>query len=115
MSNISLGIFLGSAFLFSNFVPFDIDIRHIAFSSANAGYAILNGGVPILYILMALIGALIIGFVNLIVSFSITLYLALKSRGASFKMSFKLFYQVIKDFILHPTYYLGKMEEDVKG
>ena len=48
MSNISLGIFLGSAFLLSNFFPFEVDIRHIAFSSANAGYAIINGGIPII-------------------------------------------------------------------
>ncbi|MDC8002580.1 hypothetical protein POV27_00825 [Aureisphaera galaxeae] len=86
LGNISLGFFLGSAFLLSNLLPFSIDIRHIAFSSANVGYAVMNQDFNMSMILLALSGALLIGLVNLIVSFSITLYLALKSRGASFRL-----------------------------
>lgn len=112
MSNISLGFFLGSAFLLSNFVPFEVDIRHIAFSSANAGYAIINGGIPLTTILLALAGALIIGFVNLIVSFAATLYLALKSRGASLKLIPRLLYHLGRDLLLNPLYYFGKIEGD---
>jgi len=81
VGNIFLGFFLGSTFLLSGLLPFQMDIRHIAFSSANVGYAIMDYDFDSNTILIALAGALLIGLVNFIVSFSITLYLALKSRG----------------------------------
>lgn len=98
IGNIGLGFFLGSAFLLSNLLPFQIDIRHIAFSSANVGYAIMNYDFDTNTILLALLGALLIGFVNFIVSFSITLYLALKSRGASFVLIPKMIMTIFKNF-----------------
>jgi len=98
LGNICLGFFLGTAFLLSNLLPFQIDIRHIAFSSANVGYAITNYDFDTNTILFALLGVLLIGFVNLIVSFSITLYLALKSRGASFRLIPKLMMTISKNF-----------------
>jgi len=98
LGNICLGFFLGTAFLLSNLLPFQIDIRHIAFSSANVGYAITNYDFDTNTILFALLGVLLIGFVNLIVSFSITLYLALKSRGASFVLIPKLMTTIFKNF-----------------
>jgi len=97
--NIGLGFFLGSAFLLSNLLPFQIDIRHIAFSSANVGYAIMNYDFKPNTILLALLGAMLIGLVNFMVSFSITLYLALKSRGASFMLIPKLIRAILKKIV----------------
>lgn len=98
LGNIGLGFFLGSAFLLSNFLPLQIDIRHIAFSSANVGYAIMNADFSNNTILLALLGVFLIGFVNFIVSFFITLYLALKSRGASFALIPQLITNIFKLF-----------------
>ena len=56
-------------------------------------------------LIKAIIGIMLIGFTNLIVSFSITLLLALKSRGAKFSLIPRLLIYSIKDFIYHPIEY----------
>jgi site-specific recombinase len=110
LGNIFLGFFLGSTFLLSNILPFPVDIRHIAFSSAYVGYSAVNYAFPLDTILLALAGALLIGLVNFIVSFSITLYLALKSRGASLRLVPSIIFSILKDFLRNPLYYFFKME-----
>ncbi|QDO94542.1 hypothetical protein FNB79_11390 [Formosa sediminum] len=110
--NISLGFFLGSSFLLSHFSPFEIDIRHVAFSSANLGYAIMNFDFNLKTIILGLVGALLIGLVNFIVSFSITFYLALKSRGVNFRLLPKVLYSIFKDMCFHPLHYIIKIERE---
>ncbi len=105
IGNISLGFFLGCAFLLSFILPFSVDIRHIAFSSANVGYSIMSQDFSYNIIFLAILGVLLIGLINFIVSFSITLFLALKSRGASFKIFPKLIMSVLKDWIRNPLGY----------
>lgn len=105
IGNICLGFLLGSTFLLSNVLPFPVDIRHIAFSSANVGFSIMSYDFNGETILLALLGALLIGLINFIVSFSITLYLALKSRGLSFKLIPKVVFNISKDFLRNPLAY----------
>ena len=104
--NISLGFLLGSAFLLSSILPFSLDIRHIAFSSSNLGYAVINSSFDFVTILIALASVLLIGLVNLSVSFTITFLLALKSRSISLSDLGALFRMSIKDFVKHPLHYL---------
>jgi len=111
VGNICLGFLLGSTFLLSNILPFQLGIRHIAFSSANVGYAMIKDSFSIKTMLLALCGALLIGFVNFIVSFSITLYLALKSRGANFKLIPKILGNIGKDFFFNPFHYFYEMND----
>ncbi|MEL6866170.1 MAG: hypothetical protein AAFP19_17205 [Bacteroidota bacterium] len=96
LGNICLGFLLGSTFLLSNILPFSVDIRHIAFSTANVGYAALNYDFNPKTILLALTGALLIGLINFIVSFAFTLYLALKSRGGDFGLIPKIVLSILK-------------------
>jgi len=110
VGNISLGFLLGSCFLLSNLLPFEVDIRHIAFSSSYVGYSIMSYDYNLDTIILALLGALLIGLINFLVSFSITLYLALKSRGASFKLIPKIVFNILKDFAFNPLYYFYKIE-----
>lgn len=105
IGNICLGFFLGCAFLLSFVLPFSIDIRHIAFSSANLGYSITHQDFGYNVLFLAILGVLIIGLTNFIVSFSITLFLALKSRGANFRMLPKIIKNVLKDWIRNPLAY----------
>ncbi len=105
MGNISLGFFLGSAFLLSYIFSFSIDIRHIAFSTSYLGYSIMSKPFELTIIIKALSGILIIGLTNLVVSFSITLVLALKSRGATFLFIPQLFMYSVKDFFSNPIDY----------
>lgn len=104
--NISLGFFLGTAFLASYFLPFNIDIRHIAFSSSNIGYAIITHTFSFSSIILALISVLIIGLINFIVSFSMTFLLVLKSRGIKFKNLGQLIKMSLKDFFTNPLDYI---------
>ncbi len=104
--NISLGFFLGSAFLVSYILPFTVDIRHIAFSSSNVGYSIINHPFSFSTILLALISVLIIGLINFIVSFSMTFLLVLKSRGLKISNLGQLLRLSIKDVVLHPLDYI---------
>ena len=104
--NISLGFLLGSAFLLSSILPFSLDIRHIAFSSSNLGYAVINSSFDFVTILIAIASVLLIGLFNLSVSFTITFLLALKSRSISLSDLGALFRMSIKDFVKHPLHYL---------
>lgn len=105
IGNLTLGIFLGSAFLLSYVLPLSVDIRHIAFSSSYVGYAIMSQPFDLITVTKALLGIMIIGFTNLIVSFSIILLLALKSRGAKLSLIPRLFLHSLKDFIRQPLDY----------
>ena len=114
--NISIGFLLGSTFLLSNFLPGTFDIRHIAFSSSNLGYSILNYHFNYQTILWALLGIFIIGMTNFLVSFSITLVLTLRSRGADYKSIAKVFLSTFLDFLKNTREYFkapggDKLEE----
>ncbi|MFD1614614.1 hypothetical protein [Gelatiniphilus marinus] len=104
--NISLGFFLGSAFLLSYLMPFSIDIRHIAFSSSNVGYGIINHTFGITTVAWALLSVFLIGAVNFFVSFSMTFLLVLKSRGLKISNLGRLVRLSLKDIIKNPLDYI---------
>lgn len=84
--NIFFGLMLGLTPLLGNALGLSLDIRHIAFSSANVGYALvaLHFDVTPLQLLTAISGVLLIGLVNLMVSFTLALWIAMRSRDVSF-------------------------------
>lgn len=104
--NISLGFFLGSAFLLSYLMPINIDIRHIAFSSSNVGYGIINHVFGFSTVLLALISVFIIGVINFFVSFSMTFLLVLKSRGLKISNLGRLIRLSFKDVLKNPLDYI---------
>ncbi|MDC3250252.1 site-specific recombinase, partial [bacterium] len=105
IGNICLGFFLGSSFLLSFFSPFEIDIRHIAFSSSNLGYAFLNFNFNLPTMVLAILSVFLIGLINFLVSFSMTFLLVLKSRGLEINKLSKLIVLTLKDFLTHPIDY----------
>ena len=84
--NFLFGCMLGTAGTIGIIVGLPIDIRHIAFSSANLGYALVafDFALPARTLLWAALGVALIGFVNLAVSFALALWVALKARGVVF-------------------------------
>ena len=87
MGNFLFGCMLGSTGDIGKMLGLPLDIRHIAFSSANLGYA-LNGfqfELPIKTILWASFGIALIGMTNLAVSFALALRTALGARGIHFE------------------------------
>lgn len=87
MGNFLFGVFLGSTATIGYIFGLPLDIRHIAFSSANFAHGIFN--IPADYfsltiIFISLLGVVLIGIVNLMVSFTLALLVALRSKGVRF-------------------------------
>ena len=79
--NFFFGILLGMTGYLGYISGLPLDIRHVAFSSANLGYSAVSGDIGILSFLLYLLFVLLIGFVNLWVSFTLALTVALRARG----------------------------------
>lgn len=103
--NVSLGFMLGMAWLLTYVLPFSVDIRHIAFSSSNVGYAAINGLMDPMLIAKSAIFVLLIGLVNFVVSFAITFTLALKSRSMPLRSLGKVLLATLLDFFKNPIAY----------
>ena len=83
LGNFLFGCMLGTAGTVGMILGLPIDIRHIAFASANLGYALAGSGFELPWALFAwsLFGMFMIGAVNLLVSFSLALWMALRARS----------------------------------
>jgi len=87
--NFFFGIMLGSIGQIGVFLGLPIDIRHITFSSANFAFALVGLDHQLSWQVWAisLLGIALIGIVNLTVSFSLALFVAMRSRNVSFEQS----------------------------
>jgi len=90
--NFLFGFMLGCTGLVGLLLGLDIDIRHIAFSSANVGYAIAAApATPVSFILLVAAGVALIGLVNLSVSFCLAMWVAMRSHDITFRHTGPLF------------------------
>jgi site-specific recombinase len=87
MGNFLFGCMLGSTGVAGILLGLPLDIRHIAFASANLGYALIgfDFALPLKAIVWAALGVALIGFANLAVSFALALRTALGARGVRFR------------------------------
>lgn len=84
MGNFLFGVFLGSTATIGFIFGMPLDIRHIAFASANFSHGIFNmpaDDFSLTLIMISLLGVVLIGLVNLLVSFSLAMIVALRSKG----------------------------------
>lgn len=83
VSNGWFGIFLGSTASLGVFFGLNLDIRHITFASGNFALGLYGKDFVVdgLTIFWSIFGIGIIGFVNFIISFSLSLGLAFRSRN----------------------------------
>lgn len=83
VSNGWFGVFLGSMASVGIFLGLNLDIRHITFASGNFALGLYGAEffVDLPTIIWGIIGIGVIGFVNFIVSFSLSLGLAFRSRA----------------------------------
>lgn len=81
MGNAFFGLYLGLFGALGKLTGLPLDIRHIAFSAANTAYAwqSLNFHAVNDTLALALAGVLLIGFANLMVSFGLAFYVALRA------------------------------------
>lgn len=104
VSNLWFGIFMGSTHSLGHFLGLDLDIRHITFASGNIALGSYGAdfNIPVNVWIWSFVGLVVIGFVNFIVSFMLSLYLAFKSRNLPMSELIPLFKSVWKHFKHNP-------------
>ena len=81
--NIFLGILLALTPLIGQLFGLPIDVRHVTLSTGNFGLALqaAEHSIPVNLIVLISISILLIGFINLVVSFGLAIYVAARSRS----------------------------------
>ncbi len=108
--NISLGFLLGMSGYLGYVTGLPIDIRHIAFSSANFGFVFDPFQMSYQIIGIGFLGIFMIGLTNFIVSFGLTYFIVLKSRQITFSISTELLKAFFRAFFNDPLsfFYIRK-------
>ncbi len=106
--NFFFGFLLGGATAIGVLFGLPLDIRHIAFSSAYVGYASAALDFMMSWQMAALAAAGVagIGLINLAVSFSLTLYVAMRARRITFDNARTLGRLVLHRLITRPQDFL---------
>lgn len=102
--NAYFGIFLGSTATVGLLLGLPLDIRHITFAAANFSYAVvaLDFALDWQDVVVALLGIALIGAVNLSVSFSLALTVALRARKVGFERTGALISELARRFLRSP-------------
>ncbi|NJL24833.1 MAG: site-specific recombinase [Calothrix sp. SM1_5_4] len=89
VGNMSLGLMLGSMAALGTITGLPLDVRHITFSSAQFGAALmdLKFQVPLSLAIGVGVSVFMMGLINLTVSFSLTLFVVVKSRRIRFSQT----------------------------
>ena len=105
MGNFYFGILLGTIGTIGFLIGLPIDIRHITFSATNFAIALvgLDHAVSWGVIAVSSFGVLAIGTVNLWVSFSLALFVALRSRQVKFRHGWPLLKSLCRRFLKKPV------------
>jgi len=110
MGNFFFGILLGTTGTVGFLLGLPIDIRHITFSAANFATALvaLDYQMTVPQLINAASGVLLIGTVNLLVSFGLALWVALRARKIRFKRGILLVQALGRRFAYSPVeFFLG--------
>jgi site-specific recombinase len=123
MGNIIFGILMGTTATVGFLLGLPLDIRHVTFSSANfaIGFVGLDYRVDWNTIGITALGIALIGMVNLLVSFGLALWVALRARKIRFYHGVKLLRALGRrlraaplDFFIGPKEY-GELSEHMRG
>ncbi|HAT33264.1 MAG TPA: recombinase [Janthinobacterium sp.] len=110
MGNFYFGILLGSIGTLGYLLGLPIDIRHVTFSAANFATALVGLDHNMTWELAAksVAGFLSIGVVNMLVSFGLALWVALRSRQVRFKHGWALLRALGRGFLKAPiVFFIG--------
>lgn len=107
ISNFWFGVFMGSTYPIGIFLGLNLDIRHITFVSGNIALGAYGANfalTPMMWF-WSFLGVFIVGFMNFIVSFSLSLGLAFRSRNIPWTEIFSLQKAVWRHFKKHPLHF----------
>jgi site-specific recombinase len=113
MGNAIFGVLLAMTGFVGYLLGLEIDIRHVTFASANLGYAAVASGLEPAIFATYFVFVLMVGAVNLGVSFSLALNVAMRARGTTFARAPELLKEVATLFVHHPReFFLPPKEVD---
>ncbi|MCY0976633.1 recombinase [Chryseobacterium wangxinyae] len=104
ISNFWFGVFLGATAPIGLFFGLDLDIRHITFAAGNFALGLYGKdfSVDSYTFWIALLTVFIIGFFNFLVSFSLSMFLAFRSRKLNFGEVSEIYKEIFRYFIKNP-------------
>ncbi|GAA4011338.1 site-specific recombinase [Actimicrobium antarcticum] len=104
MGNLFFGILLGTIGTFGQLVGLPLDIRHITFSATNLAIAWVGLDFLVSWqtMLTSVVGILCIGIANLLVSFGLALFVALRSRQVRFTKGWTLVRALLSRLVHRP-------------
>ena len=104
ISNFWFGVFLGATAPVGLFFGLDLDIRHITFAAGNFAIGLYGKdfvvGTSVFW--TSFISVFIIGFFNFLVSFSLSMFLAFRSRKMNFGEVREIYRAIYKYFLRNP-------------
>lgn len=117
ISNIWFGVFMGTTGSIGIFLGLDLDIRHITFASGNLAMGIFGSEmrVPTHMIIWGVIGMGLIGFVNFIVSFTLSLFLAFRARKIKFIELLLVSQAIWALFLVNPMQFFIPPKKDMNA
>lgn len=111
--NFTLGFFLAFVSFFGSILGLNIDIQHVTFASGNLGFALSSTINSISWneIIIPLTGIVLIGVVNILVSFSLALFVAIKARQIKLKKTGKVLIYLLRMFLRKPLAFFFPVQE----
>lgn len=104
VSNFWFGVFLGITAPVGQFFGLDLDIRHITFAAGNFALGLYGKGFEVTtkVFIICFVTVFVIGFFNFIVSFGLSMLLALRSRKIDFSEFIGICKGIMRFFIKNP-------------
>jgi site-specific recombinase len=104
ISNFWFGVFLGATAPVGLFFGLDLDIRHITFAAGNFAIGLYGKDFSVdSYTFWLSFGTVfLIGFFNFLVSFSLSMFLAFRSRKLNFGQVSEIYKEIFSYIIKHP-------------
>lgn len=114
MSNFWFGVFMGSTAMIGYILGLNLDIRHITFASGNFALGLYGSEWSTIFnmLVWVIIGIGIIGFMNFIVSFTLSIIVAMRSCKIPISELRFIFKAVLIHFVNKPTHFFFPHEED---
>ncbi|MCJ8155041.1 site-specific recombinase [Chryseobacterium sp. SSA4.19] len=104
VSNFWFGVFLGATAPVGLFLGLDLDIRHITFAAGNFAIGLYGKdfSVDAYTFWISFITVFLIGFFNFLISFSLSMFLAFRSRKLNFGQVSEIYKEIFRYFMKNP-------------
>ncbi len=104
VSNFWFGVFLGATAPVGLFLGLDLDIRHITFAAGNFALGLYGKdfSVDSYTFWLSFVTVFLIGFFNFLVSFTLSMFLAFRSRKLNFGQVSEIYKEIFRYFLKNP-------------